>query len=32
MSVADLRDLQRIPGVGPSLAQVLADLGNPYDS
>lgn len=27
MSVRDLRDLQRIPGVGPSLAQDLADLG-----
>lgn len=27
MSVADLRDLRRIPGVGPSLAQDLADLG-----
>jgi hypothetical protein len=27
MSVADLRDLQRIPSVGPSLAQDLADLG-----
>ncbi len=27
MSVADMRDLQRIPGVGPSLAQDLADLG-----
>ena len=24
---ADLRDLQRIPGVGPSLARDLADLG-----
>ena len=27
MSKADIRDLQRIPGVGPSLAQDLADLG-----
>ena len=27
MSVADLHDLQRIPGVGPSLARDLADLG-----
>lgn len=27
MSVASLRDLRRIPGVGPSLAQDLADLG-----
>jgi hypothetical protein len=27
MSIADLRDLQRIPGVGPSIAQDLADLG-----
>jgi nucleotidyltransferase/DNA polymerase involved in DNA repair len=27
MSVADICDLQRIPGVGPSLAQDLADLG-----
>lgn len=27
MSAADLHDLRRIPGVGPSLAQDLADLG-----
>ena len=27
MNVADMRDLRRIPGVGPSLAQDLADLG-----
>jgi len=27
MSVADLSDLRRIPGVGPNLAQDLADLG-----
>jgi predicted RecB family nuclease len=27
MSAPDLRDLRRIPGVGPSLAQDLADLG-----
>ena len=27
ISVADMRDLQRIPGIGPSLAQDLADLG-----
>jgi hypothetical protein len=27
MSVADLRDLRRIPGVGPSIAQDLTDLG-----
>jgi predicted RecB family nuclease len=27
MSVADLDDLQRIPGIGPSLARDLADLG-----
>lgn len=27
MSAADLRDLQRIPGIGPSLAHDLVDLG-----
>jgi hypothetical protein len=27
MSIADLRDLRRIPAVGPSLTQDLIDLG-----